>query len=144
MSDSATPRTAACQASLSFTVWVCSKSHPSSQWLYPTSSASVTPFSSCPQSFPASRSFPTIQLFSSGGQSMGVSALASVLPVNIQGWFPLGLTCDRGRLNTDLDTTLHVLLRIVSVSNDRNPAPLSSFERLGTWRREKAGDALSL
>ena len=56
----------------------------------------------------------------------------------------MGLTGGRGRLNTDLDTTLHVLLRIVSVSDDRNPAPLSSFEGLGAWRREKASDALSL
>ena len=50
------------------------------------------PFSSCPQSFPASGSFPVSQLFASGGQSMGASASVSVLPMNIQGWFPLGLT----------------------------------------------------
>ena len=50
------------------------------------------PFSSCPQSFPASASFPMRQLFASGGQSVGASASASVLPMNIQGWFPLGLT----------------------------------------------------
>ena len=52
----------------------------------------VAPFSSCPQSFPASRSFPMSQLFASGGQIIGVSTSASVLPLNIQGWFPLGLT----------------------------------------------------
>ena len=70
--------------------WVSSKSCPLSRWCHPTSSSSVTPFSSCPQPFPASGSFPMSQLFSSGDQSIGASA--SVLPMNIQGWFPLGLT----------------------------------------------------
>ena len=65
---------------------------PLSRWRHPTISSSVTPFSSCPQSFPASGSFPMSQLFSSGGQSVGVSALASVLPMNTQGWSPLGWT----------------------------------------------------
>ena len=60
--------------------------------IQPTTSSSVAPFSSCPQSFPASGSFPINQLFTSGGQSIGASALASVLPMNIQGWFPVGLT----------------------------------------------------
>ena len=69
----------------------CSNSCPSShEWCHPTISSSVTPFSSCPQSFPASRSFPMNQFFTSGGQSIGTSA--SVLPKNIQDWFPLGLT----------------------------------------------------
>ena len=54
--------------------------------------SSAIPFSSCPQSFPASGSFPVTQFFTSGGQSIGVSASASVFPMNIQGWFPLGLT----------------------------------------------------
>ena len=71
---------------------VCSNSCPLSQWHHPTTSSSVTFFSSCPQSFPASGSFPTSQFFSSGGQSFGASVSASVLPMNIQGWFPLGLT----------------------------------------------------
>ena len=71
---------------------VCSNSCPSSQWCYPTISSSVTPFSSCPQSFPASRSFPVSWLFPSGGQSIGASASASALPMNTQGWFPLGCT----------------------------------------------------
>ena len=70
----------------------CSDSHPSSPWCYPTISSSVVPFSSCLQSFPASGSFPLNQFFASGGQSIGVSASASVLPMNIQDWFPLGLT----------------------------------------------------
>ena len=71
---------------------VCSNSCPLSQWCHPTISFSVIPFSSCLQSFPASGSFSGSLLFLSGGQSIGVSASASVLPMNIQGWFPLGLT----------------------------------------------------
>ena len=59
-------------------------------WCHPTISTSVAPYSSCPQSFPASGSFPMSWLFVSGGQSIGVSASASVLPMNIQGWFSLG------------------------------------------------------
>ena len=70
----------------------CSNSCPSSWWCHPTVSSSVVPFSSCPQSSPASGSFPVSQFFTSGGQSIGISALASVLPTNIQDWFPLGLT----------------------------------------------------
>ena len=61
---------------------------PSSQWCHPTISSSVVPFSSCPQSFPASGSFPMNQLFTSGGQSTGVSTLASFLPKNSQGRSP--------------------------------------------------------
>ena len=71
---------------------VCSNSYPLIQWCHPTISSSVVPFSSRLQSFPASGSFPMSQLFSSGGLSIRVSASASVLPMNIQGWFPLGLT----------------------------------------------------
>ena len=71
---------------------VYSNSCPSSQWCHPTISSSVVPFSSCPQSFPASGSFPMRQLFTSGSQSIGVSASASVLPMNIQDWFLLGWT----------------------------------------------------
>ena len=69
---------------------VCSNSCPLSQWCHPMISCSFTPFSSCPQSFPASGSFLMSQLFASGGQSIGASV--SVLPMNIQDWFPLGLT----------------------------------------------------
>ena len=68
-----------------------SNSCPSSQWCHPTISSSVIPFSSCPQSFPASGSFPTSQIFASGGQSIGASASA-VLTMNIHDWFPLELT----------------------------------------------------
>ena len=69
----------------------CSNSCPSSWWCHPTNSSSVIPFS-CLQSFPASGSFPMSQFFASGGQSIGVSASASVLPMNIRDWFPLVLT----------------------------------------------------
>ena len=65
---------------------------PSSRWCHLAISSSVCPFSSRPHSLPASGSFPTSQLFTSGGQSFGTSASASVLPMNIQGWFPLGRT----------------------------------------------------
>ena len=71
---------------------VCSNSCLLSQWCHPTISSSVTPFSSCPQSSPASGSFPTCWLFASSSQSIGASASASVLPMNIQDWFPLELT----------------------------------------------------
>ena len=71
---------------------VCSKSCLSSQWCHPTISSFVTPFSSCLQSVSASGSFPLSRLFESGGQSIKASASASVPPMNIQGWFPLGLT----------------------------------------------------
>ena len=71
---------------------VNSNSCPLSWWCHPTISSSVVPFSSRRQSFPASGSFPMSQLFISGGQSLGVSASASVLPMNIQDWFPLGWT----------------------------------------------------
>ena len=63
---------------------------PMSQWCHPTILSSVVPFSSCPQSFPASGSFPVSQPFASGGQSFGVSASTSVLPMNTQDWSPLG------------------------------------------------------
>ena len=72
---------------------VCSNSCSSSWWCHPTISSSVIVFSSCPQLFPASGSFPVSQLFASGGQSIEASVSASVLPMNIQGWFPLELTC---------------------------------------------------
>ena len=71
---------------------VCLNSCPLSQWCYLTIWSSAAPFSFCLQSFPASRSYPASQLFASGGQSVGTSASASVLPMNIHGWFSLGLT----------------------------------------------------
>ena len=71
---------------------VYSNSCPLSQWCHLTISSSVVPFTSCLQSFPASGSFPRSQFFTSGGQIIGVAASASVLPMNIQDWFPLGWT----------------------------------------------------
>ena len=88
-----TPWTAAHQASLSITnsqslLKLC----PLSWWCHPSISSSVGPFSSCPQSFPASGSFPMSQLFALGGQSIGVSASTSVLPMNTQDWSASGWT----------------------------------------------------
>ena len=89
---SVTPWTVTRQFALSLSIsWACSNSCPLIQWCHPTVSSSVAPFSSCPQSFPASWSFLVSQLFTSGGQRIAASALASVLPMNIQSWFPLGL-----------------------------------------------------
>ena len=74
------------------TLGACSISYQSSWWCHPTISSSVIPFSSCPQSFPATGSFPRSQLFVSDGQSIGTSASMSAFPMNMQDWFPLGLT----------------------------------------------------
>ena len=71
---------------------VCLNSCPLSPWYHPAISSAVAAFSSCLRSFPAWGSFPVSQLFASGGQSIGTSASASVFPMNIQDWFPLGLT----------------------------------------------------
>ena len=93
VSDSATPWIAARQASLSITISRSSLTQrPSSRWCHPAISSSVVPFSSCHQSLPASESFPMSQLFTWGGQSIGVSASTLVLPVNTQDWSPLGWT----------------------------------------------------
>ena len=91
---------------------VCSNSCPWSRWCHPTISSSVIPFSSCLQSSPASGSFPMSQFFASGGQTIGVSASASVLPMNIQDWFPLGLIGlislqSKGLSRVFSNTTLH-------------------------------------
>ena len=92
-SNSVIPWTAAHQAPLSSSVsWNLLNSCPLSWWCYQTISSSAASVSFCLQSFPASGSFPVSRLFVSGGQSIGASASASVLPMNIQDWFPLGLT----------------------------------------------------
>ena len=81
---------------------VGSNSCPLSRWCYPTISFSIDPFA-CLQSFPASGSFPMSQFFTSGGQSTGVSASTSVLPMNSEGWFPLGLaSVTRGVINRNI------------------------------------------
>ena len=87
---------------------VHSNSRPSSQWCHPSISSSVIPFSSCPQSLPASESFPMSQLFVWGGQSTGVSALASFLPKNTQDWSPLEWT---GWISLQFQGTLKSLLQ---------------------------------
>ena len=94
MSDSLRPRESqhARPPCPSPTPGVHSNSRPSSRWCHPAISSSVVPFSSFPQSLPASESFPMSQLFAWGGQSTGVSALASFLPKNTQGWSPLEWT----------------------------------------------------
>ena len=85
---------------------LCSDSCPSSRWCHPTISPSVVPFSSWLQSFPASGSFPMSSIFTSGGQSIGVSASASVLPMNIQDQVPLGLASLSSLLSKDLSRVL--------------------------------------
>ena len=89
----ATPWTIACQASLSFTIsWSLLKLMSTESVMPSNHLILYHPFSSCLQSFLASGSFPMCQFFASGGQSIGRLSSASVLPMNIQGWFPLGLT----------------------------------------------------
>ena len=96
-----------------------SNSCPLSQWCHPTISSSVVPFSFCPQSFPVSGSFPMSQFFASGGQSIGVSASASVLPMTIQDWFPLGLT---GLISLQSFNINHFYLSLMRIlSSTRSP-----------------------
>ena len=92
---------------------VHSNSSPLSRWCHPAISSSVIPFSSCPQSLPASESFPMTQLFTWGGQSTGVSALALFLPKNTQGWSPLEWTGwislqSKGLSRVFSNTTVHI------------------------------------
>ena len=100
---------------------VCSNSCPLSQWCHPPISFSVVPVSSFPQSFPASGSFPMGWLFTSDGQSIRASASASVPPMNIQDWFPLGLTSlisllSKGLSRVFSSTTVPPLVCLISVS----------------------------
>ena len=100
----------------------CSNSCPLSQWCRPTISFSVIPFSSCLQSFPASGSFSVSRFFTSGCQSFGATASASVFPMNIQSWFPFGLTGlilqSKGLSwvswiwNNNIDSKFHLLVKI--------------------------------
>ena len=102
---------------------VCSNSCPLSWWCHPTISSSIIPFSSCIQCFPASRSFPRNQHFASGGQSIGASALASVLQMNIQDWFPLGWTGWISLLSKGLSRVISPAPQFESI----NPLALSLF-----------------
>jgi len=110
----------------------CSNSCPLSHWCYPTISSSIAPFSSCPQSLPASGSFPMSQVFTSCGQRIGVSVSAIVLPMNIQGWFPLGLT----GLNSLLFQELKSLLQHHHQFFSAQPS-LWSNSHIHTWLLEK-------
>ena len=112
----------------------CSNLCPSSQWSHPTISSSVVPFSSCPQSFPASGSFPMSQFFTLGGQSIGASA--PVLPINTQNWFPLGLT----DLISLLSSGLSRIFSRTAVWNNQLFGPQPSLwpsSQMPTWLLEK-------
>ena len=115
---------------------VSSNSCPLSWWCYPTISSSVVLFSSCSQSFPASGSCPVSQLFTSGGQSIGASASASVLPMNIQDWFPLGLT---GLMSLQPKGFLSVFFNTTVQKHQFFGAQLSSQSNshIHTWPLEK-------
>ena len=116
---------------------VHSNSRPSSRWCHPAISSSVVPFSSCPQSLPASESFPMCQLFTWGSQSIGVSALASVLRMNTQNWSPLEWTSwislqSKGLSRVFSNTTVqkHQFLR-AQLSSQSN-------SHIHTWPLEKS------
>ena len=114
----------------------CSDSCPSSWWCHPTISSSAVPFSSCPQSLPASESFPMSQLFTWGGQSIRVSASASVLPKNTQGWSPLGWT---GWISLQSKGLLRVFSNTTVQKHQFFGAQLSSQSNfhIHTWPLEK-------
>ena len=110
----------------------CSNSCPSSRWCHPTISSSVIPFSSYLPSFPASGSFPGSQFFTSGDQSIRASASASILPMNIQGWIPLGLTGLISLLSKGLS-------RVFSSNHSLKASPtLWSNSHIHTWLLEKS------
>ena len=114
----------------------CSNSCLSSWWCHPIVSSSVVPFSSCLQSFPASGSFPVSQFFISDGQSIAVSASASVLPMNIQDWFPLGLTglSSSERTSLTLNQKLEVIMfteEDIESWNRPNLAPCTKQQSCG-------------
>ena len=112
---------------------VHSNSHPSSRWCHPTISSSVVPFSPCPQSFLASGSFPVSQFFTSGGQSIGTSA--PVLPMNVQDWFPLGLT---GLISLQSKGLLRVFSNTTVQNHQFCAQPsLWSNSHIHTWLLEK-------
>ena len=137
MSDSVTPWSAAYQASCSSSSpGACSNSGPLSWWHHPTISSSVIPFNSCLQSFPTSGTFQISWLFTYGGQSIGASVLASVLPMNIQDWFPLGLT---GLISLQSKRLLSVFSNTTVQKHQffRNQPSLWSNSHIHTWLLEK-------
>ena len=113
---------------------VCSNPCPLSRWCHPTISSSVVPLSSCLQSFPASGSFPVSQLFISDGLSIGASV--SVLPINIQGWFPLGLTGLISLLSKGLSRVFSSIIAQRHQFFSAQPFLLSS-SHIPTWLLEK-------
>ena len=113
---------------------VYSNSCPLTWWCHPTISPSVVPFSSCCQSFPASESFQMSQLFTSGGQNIGVSASASVLPMNIQDWFPSGWT---GWISLQSKGLSRVFSNITVQKHQFFNAFLYSKSHIHTWPLEK-------
>ena len=115
----------------------CSNSCPSSQWCHPTTSSSVMPFSSHLRSFPASGCFPVSQ-FASGGQSIGVSAPVSVLPVNTQDWFPLGLT---GWISLQSKRLGYTPIYITSDTTIQNKKPKLETSLVVQWLRPQASTA---
>ena len=112
------------------TLGTCSNSCPLSQWYHPTISSSVIPLSSCFQSCPASGSFPMSQFFTSGSQSIGVSASASVLPMNTQDWFPLGWTGWISLQSKELSNTQFKSINLLALSLLYGP--------ILTWLLEKS------
>ena len=114
----------------------CSNSCPLSWWCHPTISSSDIPFFSCLQSFPASGSFPLSQLFAPGGRSIGASASAPVFPMNIQGWFPLGLT---GSISLQFKGLWRVFSNNTVQKHQFFGAQLSSWanSHIYTWLLEK-------
>ena len=113
------------------TPWVHPNSCAWSQWCHPAISSSVLHFSSCPQSLPASRSFPMSQLFTWGGQTTGVSASASVLPMNTQNWPPLGWTgwtSLQSNLDVPKNTYLVNLLPCLQKSWKATPTEIDVFQ----------------
>ena len=109
---------------------------PLSQWCHPAISSSIVPFSSCLQSFLASGCFQISQLFASGCQSIGVSASTSVLPMNTQGWFPLGLTGLISLLSKGLSRVFSSTTVQKHQFLDAQPSLLSNFH-IHTWLLEK-------
>ena len=137
VSNSATPWTAACQASLSFTIsWSLLKLMSIESMIPSNHLILFWPLLSCPQSFPESESFPMSWLFISGSQSIGTSASVSVFPMNSQNWFPLGLTgvislLSKGLLRVFSGTTVQK-----HQSFSAQPSLLSSTH-IPTWLLEK-------
>ena len=115
---------------------VYSDSHPSSQWCHPTISSCVIPFSSCPQSFPASASFPVSQFLESGGQSIGVSASTPVLPMSTQNWSPIGWT---GWISLQAKGLSRIFSNTTVQKHQLFSTPLSSQSNshIHTWPLEK-------